>query len=68
VLAASPQEDAATIDGILTFGLSWLPHTRDRARRYLIDGLRLFLPRGSSSVLAHRMSALASPQETELYE
>lgn len=68
VLAASPSEDAATIDGILTFGLIWLQHSRDRARRYSVHGLRLFLPRGSSSVIAHRMAALASPQEVELYE
>src|SRR6202051_1034553 len=68
VLAASPHEDSATIDGILTFGLIWLQHARDRARRYSVHGLRLFLPRGSSSVTAHRMAALASPQEVELYE
>ena len=68
VLAASPNEDGATIDGILTFGLIWLQHTRDRARRYSVHGLRLFLPRGSSSITAHRMAALASPQEVELYE
>ena len=68
VLAASPNEDGATIDGILTFGLIWLQHTRDRARRYSVHGLRLFLPRRSSSVTAHRMAALASPQEVELYE
>lgn len=68
VLAASPNEDGATIDGILTFGLIWLQHTRDHARRYSVHGLRLFLPRGSSSITAHRMAALASPQEVELYE
>ena len=68
VLAASPHEDGATIDGILTFGLIWLQHARDRARRYSVHGLRLFLPRGSSSVTAHRMAALASPEEVELYE
>src|SRR6202049_881669 len=68
VLGASPNEDGTTIDGILTFGLIWLQHTRDRARRYSVHGLRLFLPRGSSSVTAHRMAALASPQEVELYE
>ena len=67
-LAASPNEDGATIDGILTFGLIWLQHTRDRARRYSVHGLRLFLPRGSSAITAHRMAALASPQEVELYE
>jgi hypothetical protein len=68
VLGASPNEDGATVDGILTFGLIWLQHTRDRARRYSVHGLRLFLPRGSSCVTAHRMAALASPQEVELYE
>ena len=68
VLAASPDEDGATIDGILTFGLIWLQLTRDRARRYSVHGLRLFLPHRSSSITAHRMAALASPQEVELYE
>src|SRR5580692_2325791 len=68
VLGASPNEDAATIDGILTFGLIWLQHARDHARRYTVHGLRLFLPRGSSSITSHRMAALASPQEVELYE
>lgn len=68
VLAASSHEDAATIDGILTFGLIWLQHARDRARRYSVHGLRLFLPWRSSSVTAHRMAALASPEEVELYE
>src|SRR5579863_170016 len=68
VFAASPHEDGATIDGILTFGLIWLQHARDRARRYSVQGLRLFLPRGSSSVTAHRMAALVSPQEVELYD
>lgn len=68
VLAASPNEDSATIDGILTFGLIWLQHTRDRARKYSVHGLRLFLPARRSSITAHRMAALASPQEVELYE
>jgi hypothetical protein len=68
VLGASPNEDAATIDGILTFGLIWLDHARERARRHAVRGLRLFLPRGSSAITAHRMTALASPQEIELYE
>ncbi len=68
MLAASPQEDGATIDGILTFGLICLQLTRDRARRYSVHGLRLFLPRGSSSVTAHRMAALACPHEVDLYE
>jgi hypothetical protein len=68
VLAASPHEGSRTIDGILTFGLIWLQHARDHARRCTVQGLRLFLPRGNSSITAHRMAALAAPEEVELYE
>jgi len=68
VLSAGPSEDSATIDGILTFGLIWLDLTRNRARRQSVRGLRLFLPRGTSAITAHRLTALASPQEIELYE
>jgi hypothetical protein len=68
VLAASPNEDAATIDGILTFGLLWLELARARARRYSVHGLRLFVPRGTSSITGHRMAALAAPEEVELFE
>jgi hypothetical protein len=68
VLGASPEEDAATVDGILTFGLIWLEHARDRAKRYSVLGVRLFLPRGTSSITAHRMAALAFPDEVELFE
>lgn len=68
LLAAGPDEDAATIDGILTFGLIWLQRVRERARRKSIQGLRIFLPQGSSAVTAHRLGALALPQEVVLYE
>jgi len=68
VLGASPNEESATLDGILTFGLIWLQHARHRAKRHPVSGLRLFLPRGKSAVTAHRLTALASPQEVELYE
>src|SRR6266853_6542641 len=68
VLSAGPSEDSATIDGILTFGLIWLDLTRNRARRHPVRGLRLFLPRGTSAITAHRLTALASAQEIELYE
>ena len=68
VLSAGPEEDSATINGILTFGLIWLDLTRNRAHRQSVRGLRLFLPRGTSAITAHRLTALASPQEIELYE
>jgi hypothetical protein len=68
VLGASPNEDGTTIDGILTFGLIWLQHARDRAKRHSVSGLRIFLPRGKSATTAHRLTALASPQQVELFE
>jgi len=55
-------EESATLDGILTFGLIWLQHARMREAPP-VSGLRLFLPRGKSAVTAHRLTALASPQE-----
>jgi hypothetical protein len=68
VLGAAPDEDCATVDAILTFGLIWLDRVRDRARGHTVRGLRLFLPSGSSAITAHRLTALASPQEIALYE
>jgi hypothetical protein len=68
VFAAAPNENGSTLDGILTFGLIWLDHVRDRAKSQSVLGLRLFLPRGTSAITAHRMMALASPHEIELYE
>lgn len=68
VIAASLEEDTATLDSMLTFGLIWLQHARDHARRHSVSRLRLFLPRGKSGVTAHRLAALAAPHEAELYE
>jgi hypothetical protein len=68
VLGAAPDEDGATVDGILTFGLLWLDRVRNRARRHTVRGLRIFLSRGTSAITAHRLTALVSPHEIELYE
>jgi hypothetical protein len=68
VLAAAPEEDVPTLDGILTFGLIWLDRARERARRQSVGGLRLFLPRGRSAITAHRLTGLATPHEVALYE
>ena len=57
-----------TIDGILTFGLIWLQYARDKAKRHSVSGLRLFVPKGKAALTAHRLNALAVPQEVELYE
>jgi len=67
-LGAAPNEDGATVDRMLTFGLIWLDHARARARRETVRGLRLFLPSGNAGITAHRLNALERPQEVELYE
>jgi hypothetical protein len=68
VMAASPGEEAATVDAILTYGLVWLDWMREHAKRAVVGGLRLFLPEGGSLVTAHRLQALASTTNVELYE
>jgi hypothetical protein len=71
LMAASPDEDSATVDAILSYGLLWLDRTRERVRTTaggLTAGLRLFLPEGRSGVTAHRFQALAPGTNVELYE
>jgi hypothetical protein len=67
-LAASPTENAAAIDGILAFGLLWLDWTRGRSEKCAVEGLRLFVPEGTSRILRERLLALSSAGRTEIYE
>lgn len=68
VLGVSSAEDAATIDGILTYALIWLDWTRTHAGKRAVAGLRLFLPAGAWRVTAHRCQALNAEAHVELYE
>jgi hypothetical protein len=68
VLGVSSAEDASTIDAALTFGLLWLDWTREHAGRRAVEGLRLILPEGTARVTAHRLRALVSSTNAELYE
>jgi hypothetical protein len=67
-LAVSPAEDAATIDGILTFGILWLDWTRNHAELRAVEGLRLFVPQGTSKSLCERVLALSPAARTEVFE
>ncbi|HXZ13796.1 MAG TPA: hypothetical protein VEG64_15535 [Candidatus Sulfotelmatobacter sp.] len=67
-LAASPAESAAAIDGILAFGLIWLDWTRSHSDRRAIEGLRLFVPQGTSGRIRERALALSSAARTEIFE
>lgn len=68
VIGASPEEDASTIDAMLTYGLVWLDRARALAHDKFVAGLRVFLPEGSGRVLAHRLSALRADTPIEIYE
>jgi hypothetical protein len=68
LLAAAPSEDAATIENILAFGILRLDFTRTRAERRAIEGLRLFVPQGTSRRLRERLLALSASTRAEIYE
>lgn len=61
VIGVGGSESAATIDGVLTLGLLWLEHCRQRsdARRHF-GGLKVIVPNGSWRTTAERMAWLNS--------
>ncbi|MGA8145247.1 MAG: hypothetical protein WB987_15275 [Candidatus Acidiferrales bacterium] len=67
-LAASRSENAAAIDGMLGFGLLWMDWTRNHIEKRAIEGLRLFVPEGTSRMLRERVLALSSTAGVEIYE
>jgi hypothetical protein len=68
LLAAAPSEDTATVENILAFGILWLDWTRTRAGRRASQGLRFFVPLGTSQRLRERLLALAAAVRAEIYE
>ncbi|MGA9570112.1 MAG: hypothetical protein WBS17_08490, partial [Candidatus Acidiferrales bacterium] len=68
LLAAAPSEGAATIENILAFGILWLDWTRTRAERRAVEGLRIFVPQGTSQRLRERLLALSASIRVEIYE
>jgi hypothetical protein len=68
LLAVSGGENAATVEGILTFGILWLDWTRSRAESRAVHGLRLFVPEGMSRALRERVLGLSSAIRVEVYE
>ena len=70
VIAVNAEESQAIIDGILTLGVLWLHHCRERnAGKRVIEGLRLVLPAGTSETTAARLAWMhAKAAKWELYE
>jgi hypothetical protein len=67
-LAVSPQESAASVEGILAFGILWLDWTRQHGDLRAIAGLRLFVPQGSGRFLRQRVAGLSALARVEIFE
>ena len=67
-LAVPQGESTDTVRNSLTFGLLWLDRARQLNRRGTISGLRLILPRDTSSAIAQLLSAVDSSIPISLWE
>jgi hypothetical protein len=68
VLGVNAQETRPAIDASLTFGLLWLDACRSHSYA-LVEGLKLFVPAGSSAIVRERMALLNhQASKFELYE
>jgi hypothetical protein len=70
VLGVNDQESQASIDAALTFGILWLDLCRERqASRCHVEGLKLYVPRGTIGVLGGRAAHLnQAAAKWQLYE
>ena len=59
VLGVNGQETRGSIDAALTFGILWLDACRvAKAGKFIVEGLKLFLPPGTSALTRERMAHL----------
>jgi hypothetical protein len=58
LLGVNEQETRASIDAALTFGILWLDFCRQKSEKFVVEGLRLFLPAGCSSLARERIARL----------
>jgi hypothetical protein len=70
VLGVNQYETQASIDAALTFGILWLDACRHQLdQRLLVEGLKLFLPAGTSALTRERLVHLHSgAAKWQLYE
>ncbi|HTS13690.1 MAG TPA: hypothetical protein VMH00_16340 [Candidatus Limnocylindrales bacterium] len=68
LIAASPGESSASIEGILTFGILWLDWCRSHAQRRTVEGLRVFVPEGTSRFIRERSLGIAAHARLEVFE
>ena len=58
VLGANAGETQTSIDAALTFGILWLDVCRQTPPSVLVEGLKLFVPNGTSALVRERMANL----------
>jgi hypothetical protein len=59
LLGVNVQETQSSIDAALTFGILWLDVCRQaRAANVLVEGLKIFVPAGTSALVRERMANL----------
>jgi hypothetical protein len=59
VLGVNAEETQSSVDASLTFGILWLDECRtSRAGKAVVEGLKLFVPRGSSDLVRERIANL----------
>jgi hypothetical protein len=68
LLAVAPGESAAAIEGALAFGVLWLDWARSHAGDRAIEGLRLFVPEGTSRFVRERSLGFSSAARVEIFE
>jgi len=70
VLGVNGRETQASCDAALTFGILWLEACRQaQSERMVVEGLKLFLPPGATSLTRERMANLnSSAAKWQLYE
>ena len=70
VIGVSATESQAIVDGILTLGILWLHHCRERSDgRRMYKGLRVVVPRGAAMLTLARLAWMnTSAAQWELFE
>ena len=68
VLAVPGGASSDAADNCITFALLWLARAQQSSARGSIAGLRVILPKNAARTVAHRMAALNTSLNVELYE
>jgi hypothetical protein len=69
VMGVNAEEAQTSIDPALTFGILWLDACRNsQDGRVLVQGLKLFVPAGTSGLTRERMAHLGTSAKWQLYE